>query len=68
MLKTIQYIDREDIPKDVVEHLDEEGIYLQELPSIISVTDDGNPFSEWLKTQGFVFSRKPNWDWLAIFR
>lgn len=72
-LRTIQAINREDIPDEFIEELANDG------NSLISITDDGSPFSAWLKSQGFIFNKPEisaakkkklkveNWGWLAIW-
>jgi hypothetical protein len=40
---------------------------------IVRVVDNGNPFAEWLKKQGFAFDQKPwygddnKWAWLGVW-
>jgi Zn-dependent M16 (insulinase) family peptidase len=61
MIKTIQVISNEDIPDEFIDATNHDAL--------ISVVDDGSPFSEWLKSKGFTFKRHGAhpWDWLAIW-
>lgn len=63
MLGTVQSINLSEVPDEFQDWL------WQRLPinggNVISV-DEGEPFSKWLVTQGFVF--KKAWGWLVVFR
>lgn len=75
VLSNVQGINIEDIPSKFRAQLIEEGAC-----KLISIDDDGTPFSEWLKKQGFVFTQPEHlsdkeikkrdlqrWGWLAIW-
>jgi len=57
-LEMIPMVDAGDFPADVEDYAieNEWGIHYQS--DCVGVEDDGNPFSEWLKKQGFVFTKE----------
>lgn len=72
-LENIQAINAGDIPCDDNEILDEclgLELALHYSTSISRIEDDGSKFSEWLKTQGFVFDKDDDgekWGWLGAW-
>lgn len=67
MIPTVEALD---MPEEVEDWCDENNIVTHGEHSIVSVDDDGNPFSEWLKEQGFKFDKGPKelkWAWVGIF-
>lgn len=67
LLKKIFAIDASDIPTELIDacsDIDDE-FPLHCANGIVSIPNDGNPFSEWLKTKGFVFSKKT--EFLAVW-
>ncbi len=75
-VQKLQAIDAVDIPCELTDacmDIDDE-FPLHYSNGIVRVEDDGNPFSEWLKTStNFKFTKKgyfkdsPNWDFLACW-
>ena len=73
-LKTIFALDALHIPgnmQDVCLDIDDE-FPLHYSNGIVRICDNGNPFSEWLKTIGFKFHNKSKydehaWNWLAVW-
>lgn len=68
ILKTIQAINAIDIPRKLEDYcldIDDE-FPLHYSNGIVHVEDDGNPFSEWLKKIGYIFSEKQI-NWLAVW-
>ena len=58
MLEQIQVIDAREIPADVLDYCVEHEIETHYQHGIYYIEDDGNIFSEWLKTQGYEFDEK----------
>ena len=67
MISTIQAINAEHIPDELEDECEAQGIYLHGNCEMHSVQDDGNPFSEWLKTQGFIFEADKNCTWIGVW-
>ena len=55
ILQTITVVDARDIPDEVSDYLTEQDISTHYQNDIAQVEDDGNPFAEWLKENGYVF-------------
>lgn len=71
MLDTKQaiVIDARDIPNsvEIQNWLSDREIYTHYSNSLFSVLNDGNPFSEWLKSEGYKFNKKSKYgDWIGI--
>ena len=77
MLKKIFSLRAEKIPNhlyDACMKIDDE-FPLHYDTGIVRIVDDGNPFAEWLKKQGFQFTEswstkdfpEPNFGWLAVW-
>lgn len=71
MIRQIQAIDAKDIPPDLIDaclEIDDE-FPLHYATGLVSIhkEDDGNPFVEWLKSEGFKFSQEENWTWLGVW-
>lgn len=65
-MKRIWTVDALDFPEELNEYCAEHDIETHYQNDIVDVIDDGNPFSEWLKTQGFKF-KKNDLSWVGIF-
>jgi hypothetical protein len=72
-LKTITVVDASDFPSEVDDWCIDQEISIHYQNDIIQLEDDGNPFAEWLKSQGYEFKYRksendyPNWDDIGIF-
>lgn len=55
ILQTITVVDARDIPMEAADYLVDREISLHYQNDIVQVEDDGNPFAEWLKENGYVF-------------
>lgn len=65
MVTMIQAIKADDIPTELYDCLDDDFPF-HYVNGIVLVYNDGNPFSEWLKEQGYKFSDK-DWGWLGVW-
>lgn len=66
-IHTIQAINADDIPDELEEECESKGIYLHCACEMHSIVDDGSPFSEWLKTQGFKFEADKPCTWIGVW-
>lgn len=55
ILQTITVVDVRDIPRMAEDYLVDREVSLHSQNGIVQVEDDGNPFAEWLKENGYVF-------------
>ena len=61
----ITAVDATDMPPEVEEWCLENDVSLHYENSMVQVEDDGNPFANWLKENGFMF--KKDWEWIGVF-
>ncbi len=70
-IEHIPAVDAKDMPPEVEDYCMERGWSTHYQNEIVQVYDDGNPFAEWLKTNGYVFRSKKetyqNFDSVGIF-
>ena len=66
-LKTVQAINAEDIPDEFHDECSEMEISLHCGNGMCQIDDDGSPFSEWLKEQGFKFEADKPCTWLGVW-
>ena len=66
VLYKVQAINAEHVPEEFHEECEELDISLHGETKMYSISDDGGPFSEWLKKQGFIFE-KGTWGWLGVW-
>jgi len=57
IITMIPAVDAGDMPQDVEEYCDSRGWSTHCDNDIVQVEDDGNPFAEWLKANGIVFTK-----------
>lgn len=71
VLQTITVVDAKDIPMDAQDWLLEMDVSTHCQNDIVQVEDDGNPFAEWLKKNGYEFKyhthKYDRWDNIGIF-
>lgn len=58
ILQTITVVDARDIPNEALGWLLDNEVSLHCQNDIVQVENDGNPFAEWLKENGYVFKSK----------
>lgn len=70
-IKTIPVIDARDMPNEVLDYCAEHEWHTHYQNDIVQLYDNGNPFAEWLKTNGYIFRCKKddyqNFDNIGIF-
>lgn len=68
-ISSIQAINASDIPDELVDVCLEINpeFPLHYSTGLVSLWDDGNAFSEWLKSQGFKFPKGEDWTWLGVW-
>lgn len=62
-------VDATDMPDEVLDYCVDNDWSTHYQNDIVQLYDDGNPFAEWLKTNGYVFKkhRHQTWDEVGIF-
>jgi len=71
-METIILVDCTEVPSSIQEYLldkYEYGCHCDH--TVLQIEDDGNPFAEWLKSNGYKFKNKltdyPSWDLVALY-
>ena len=68
VMEMVQCVNAEDMPEEVEEWCSNREISTHYENGLHQVEDDGNPFSEWLKTQGFKFDdEKLGFTWVGVW-
>jgi len=60
VIQTIPVVEAKDMPSDVIDYCVDQEWSTHSQNDIVQLYDDGNPFAEWLKANGYVFI-KQNW-------
>lgn len=60
-MKLVQCVNASDFPEDVEIYCQDNDIATHYETGLYNITDDGNPLSEWLKSEGYEFKKGVNW-------
>lgn len=65
----IPTVEAKDMPTNVEDYCVEQDWSTHYQNEIVQLCDDGNPFAEWLKINGYVFKKHKyrDWDNIGIF-
>ncbi len=70
-IEVIPMIDAGDMPNEVSDYCAEQEWSTHYQNDIVQLHDDGNPFAEWLKANGYIFRCKKgsyqNFDCIGIY-
>lgn len=58
IINYIPVVDAGDMPEDVIDYCVDQEWSTHYQNDIVQLYDDGNPFAEWLKANGYVFKSK----------
>lgn len=65
-LKKIVMVEACDMPEDVLDYCVDKDWQTHYQNDIVYLHNDGNPFAEWLKANGYIFEEKCGFDYIGI--